>query len=78
MGANWATVGGLLTQTVSTPDSWPLLVAGTVLIAIGIAVFGSQVGGALPAALGVKVGLVLIVASMAGIVLLTQRYLKLV
>jgi EmrB/QacA subfamily drug resistance transporter len=114
-GSALATTGGLVAVMISTPDTWPVLVAGTVMMgigtgiysptlnvvattsvdpayaglasgvyntlrqigmAIGIAVLGSLVGGTLPALTGLHAGLLLIVASTAGIFVLTLRCIK--
>jgi EmrB/QacA subfamily drug resistance transporter len=114
-GSSLAMAGGIVTLMISTPDTWPVLVAGTVMIAvgtgiysptlnvvattsvdpayaglasgvyntlrqigmaIGIAVLGSLVGGSIPALTGVHAGLLLVIASTAGIVILSLRYIK--
>lgn len=45
-------------------------------MAMGIAILGSLVGGAIPALMGLRIGLVLIIACMAGVVVLALRYIK--
>jgi len=113
-GASWACLGGVVSLGISTPDTWPVLVLGTVLIAIGtgiysptlnvvatttvdaayaglasgvyntarqigmamgIAILGSLVGGAIPALIGLRIGMLLISACLVAIVALTLRYI---
>jgi EmrB/QacA subfamily drug resistance transporter len=45
-------------------------------MAMGIAILGSLVGGAIPALTGLRIGLWLIIACMASVVVLTLRYIK--
>lgn len=44
-------------------------------MALGIAILGSLLGGAMPALTGLRAGLVLIILCMAGIVVLTRRHI---
>jgi MFS family permease len=44
-------------------------------MALGIAILGSLIGGALPTLTGLRIGLLLIIGCMAGIVVLTRRYI---
>lgn len=45
-------------------------------MALGIAILGSLVGGAIPALIGLRIGLLLIIACLAGVVVLALRYIK--
>lgn len=115
VGGSWALLGGLVTLGVSTPSTWPAFVAGTVLIAMGtaiysptlnvvatttvdptyaglasgvyntsrqigmamgIAILGSLVGGAIPILTGLRIGLLLIIACMIAVIILALRHVK--
>jgi MFS family permease len=114
-GGAWAVLGGMVALGVSTAQTWPLLVLGTMMMAVGIgiysptlnvvatttvdaafaglasgvyntsrqigmgmgiAILGSLVGGSLPALAGLRIGLTLIVACAAAIMVLSLRYIK--
>lgn len=45
-------------------------------MAMGVVILGSLIGGAMPALLGLRIGLLLIIVCMASVVVLTLRYIR--